>query len=746
MPSNKQIYIELFVISAVLLFLELAFIRLLGALVVVLTIFSNIVLLGAFFGMSLGCLVGNRKVNLIKATIPASLLTIVLAGIFLIGYFANTLSINVGDAKAAQNVVFGIYEHHADLAKASIPAEAVATLFFTLTTLIFAGLGQEMGRAFTRLSEAPLKAYVANISGSICGILAFAAVSFLQVPPVVWLSLAMTPILYWSAKSEPNKPDGQSAIKLLSKYGQPMLQVTTLIISLAVTYVLFMGNDQYRIRWSPYYEILFDRGQKIVAVNNMAHQQMYDILHDAPLYSAFYDVNRNSKNPSFDDVMIIGAGSGNDVASALAHGAKHVDAVEIDPEIQKIGRDNHPNHPYQDSRVTLHLTDGRQFALRQAKSGQYDLAEYAVVDSLVTHSGFASLRLESFLFTQQAFESIKRVLKPGGFFVMYNEYRQPWIVGRLVNMATQVFGTKPVVLFLPQITDANKSSLVTTATYLIVTNGPSEALERIRASFKDNNLYWINHNPSKNGSMDGFHLNAPDASPDWWAVGPSNVPIDTTGPSLSLPSDSWPFLYLKEHALPDINLRGMLLIALLSVAIMCFCVPVRKIRWDGQMFFLGAGFMLIETKSVVHLSLLFGSTWLVNTAVFTAILVMILLSNLFVLRFNPKNQMPFYIALFLSLLVNLIVSMETFLALPGVLRVIASASVTVLPIVFAGVIFALAFKKSKQPEADLAANVLGALIGGLSENFSLIFGFNNILFIAVLFYALSYFFGRKTEA
>jgi hypothetical protein len=164
------------------------------------------------------------------------------------------------------------------------------------------------------------------------------------------------------------------------------------------------------------------------------------------------------------------------------------------------------------------------------------------------------------------------------------------------------------------------------------------------------------------------------------------------------------------------------------------------------MFFLGAGFMLIETKSVVHLSLLFGSTWLVNTAVFTAILVMILLSNLFVLRFNPKNQMPFYIALFLSLLVNLLVSMETFLALPGVLRVIASASVTVLPIVFAGVIFALAFKKSKQPEADLAANVLGALIGGLSENFSLIFGFNNILFIAVLFYALSYFFGRKTEA
>ena len=49
------------------------------------------------------------------------------------------------------------------------------------------------------------------------------------------------------------------------------------------------------------------------------------------------------------------------------------------------------------------------------------------------------------------------------------------------------------------------------------------------------------------------------------------------------------------------------------------------------MFFLGAGFMLLETKSVVHMALLFGSTWMVNSIVFFAILVMILCSNLFVL-------------------------------------------------------------------------------------------------------------------
>jgi spermidine synthase len=40
---------------------------------------------------------------------------------------------------------------------------------------------------------------------------------------------------------------------------------------------------------------------------------------------------------TFDDVLILGAGTGTDVAAALRHGAKHVDAVEIDPVILRLG-------------------------------------------------------------------------------------------------------------------------------------------------------------------------------------------------------------------------------------------------------------------------------------------------------------------------------------------------------------------------------------------------------------------------
>ena len=60
--------------------------------------------------------------------------------------------------------------------------------------------------------------------------------------------------------------------------------------------------------------------------------------------------------------------------------------------------DYHPDRPYQDERVQIHLDDGRNF-LRSTER-KYDLIVYALVDSLVLHSGYSNIRLESFLFTK----------------------------------------------------------------------------------------------------------------------------------------------------------------------------------------------------------------------------------------------------------------------------------------------------------------------------------------------------------
>ncbi len=155
------------------------------------------------------------------------------------------------------------------------------------------------------------------------------------------------------------------------------------------------------------------------------------------------------------------------------------------------------------------------------------------------------------------------------------------------------------------------------------------------------------------------------------------------------------------------------------------------------MFFLGSGFMLLETKGVVHMALLFGATWMVNSIVFFAILTMILASNLFVLAIKPRRLQPYYVLLMAALLFGSVIPMDDFLALAGVSKVVVSCLVVFLPVFFAGVIFATSFRSSERPDVDFGSNIAGIIVGGLSENLSLILGFNHLLLVAMGYYVLS---------
>src|SRR5205807_6687454 len=85
-----------------------------------------------------------------------------------------------------------------------------------------------------------------------------------------------------------------------------------------------------------------------------------------------------------------------------------------------------------------------------ASQRKYDLVIYALVDSLVLHSGYSNIRLESYLFTRQTFEDVKRHLKPDGTFVVYNYFREGWLISRLQKSLDEVFGAgNPLVLTLP---------------------------------------------------------------------------------------------------------------------------------------------------------------------------------------------------------------------------------------------------------------------------------------------------------
>jgi SAM-dependent methyltransferase len=718
MIETRRAYINLFLISFAILFFELACIRWFGSTVVFMTFFTNFVLMACFLGMAVGCLTASRQQNFINLVIPLVLLTVTLAyGVLGVYSLFGRIMIDVGGQGSPQQVFFGTEYRTHDPSTFVIPMEAVAGLFYVLIALMFIGLGQVMGRAFNAIPD-HITAYTINIVGSLTGIVAFGVAAYFHTTPLLWFTISLGISLYFI---RPWK-------------SVHILAFIAVLVLIALTAYREAGGQ---VVWSPYYKIHYEPQSGSISTNNIIHQTMARMEEQGAAYVLPHLLNRDAGGQPFEDVLIIGAGSGNDVQAALAHGAKHIDAFEIDPVTYEIGRADHPHRPYADPRVTARLDDGRSFVRKTSRT--YDLIVYALVDSLVLHSGYSSLRLESFLFTEQAFQDIKAKLKPSGVFAMYNFYRQGWVVGRIVATAEKVWGAKPMVISLPyQDTIRPSDSQRGYFTLLLVGNTGAPAIEAIRNRLVDEQFFWVHRKPKYNEGINAFRYTPPaetdTQAEDWEKIGLASV--DTTGIK-RLPSDDWPFLYLRDPIVPALNSRAMLMVAMLSLAILSLFAPVRTIRPNGQMFLLGAGFMLLETTGIVRLALLFGSTWVVNSMVLFAILVLILLSNLWVWAVKPQTLWPYYSLLIASLCVNTYVPMGNLLALPGPAKVLVSCTVIFAPIFFAGMIFATAFRDSHQPDADFGSNIGGVILGGLSEYFSLMVGFNSLLFLAIAFYLLS---------
>jgi len=716
--SSRKQYIDLFLISFLILFFELACIRWFGSTVVFMTFFTNIVLIACFLGMSVGCLAATRRTDYVGWVLPIGVVSIVAAvAVLWIHFHFGRRLIDVGGLGSPQQVFFGSESQANDPSVFILPIEVVAGTFFVLISLMFVGLGQVMGRAFNAIPN-HVAAYTTNVLASLVGIVIFGLMSRFRLPPVLWFAVAALITLRFVPR--------WTTFQILSA----LALVTTLAMVAS-----FEGSRRITF-WSPYYKIYYNPKEGVLDTNNIGHQEMKNVVEVGGAYMLPHLLNRDAGGQPFDEVMIIGAGSGNDVAAALAGHVGHVDAVEIEPVFYEIGRRDHPLKPYDDPRVSIYLDDGRSFARKTNK--MYDLVEYALVDSLVLHSSYSSLRLESFLFTEQAFRDIKERLKPDGVFAMYNYYRQGWVAGRLEKMAENVFGVKPIVLSLPYRQTINpEEGLAGGFTFLLVGKPGSQTLEAVRRKL-ETSLFWLGRRPLDNELINAYGPKPPELpgipGERWEKIGMTHVESSDLGP---LPTDDWPFLYLRSASIPWLNLRGITLIAILSLVILVCFAPVRTFRPNGQMFFLGAGFMLLETKGVVHMALLFGSTWVVNSVVFGAILVMILLSNLFVIAFKPRLLTPFYVLLVMALLANAYVPMSFFLNLPGASKVVASCTMVFLPVFFAGVIFAIAFRDSQHPDLDFGSNIGGVILGGLSENVSLLVGFNHLLLLAVAYYILS---------
>src|SRR5262245_22818979 len=163
---------ELFLISVIILFLELACIRWFPSHVLFLSFFTNTVLLACFLGMSVGCLAASHRQNYLTWT-PVLLAAALAAAHGVEWERVRTGSIiDVGHQASAQLVFFGVEYQSTDPSRFVIPIEAIAGFFFVMIALVMAGAGQQLGRSLALISNR-VEAYTLNIAGSITGILLF---------------------------------------------------------------------------------------------------------------------------------------------------------------------------------------------------------------------------------------------------------------------------------------------------------------------------------------------------------------------------------------------------------------------------------------------------------------------------------------------------------------------------------------------------------------------------------------------
>jgi hypothetical protein len=388
-------------------------------------------------------------------------------------------------------------------------------------------------------------------------------------------------------------------------------------------------------------------------------------------------------------VLVIGAGCGNDVASGLMNDVAEVDALEIDPVIAALGRRFHPAHPYDDPRVRLRIGDGRAF-LTNAK-GPYDLIIFALTDSLVKVSAMAQLRLENYIFTREAIARAFELLAPDGTLVFYNYYRRPWILAKLERAIRETTDREPVRLI----------------------------------------------------SGGSFTLMTVDRAGGASAAAPPGADIEPA-------SDDWPFPYLQHRGLPRIY-GGAMLTVLAYVAILLLVVetlrpatsePAGRGALSVKLAFalMGAAFLLLEAKSVIQFSLLFGTTWLNNSLVFLAVLVLVLAGNWTAQAIRGRWLLWATLPLLLvSTLATFLYPLSNLLYVEnGTLRFVAASLLTFGPVFFANVLFSTAFREQVVPEQMFGWNLFGATIGGALEYVSMALGYNALAGVVAVAYAAAF--------
>ncbi|HLC20724.1 MAG TPA: methyltransferase domain-containing protein [Candidatus Methylomirabilis sp.] len=680
--------------SFVSLFLELLLIRWVSSELRIFAYLKNFVLIACFLGFGFGAYLSRRRVQMLTPMWAC----LVLAGttwfsrrqpVSLVVWISEVM----GQFEDVTMMGKTVWLSGADrVISVALSCLAVACAFL-LVTLVFIPFGQVVGR-YLDIAPNPIRAYSLNIGASLLGIWAFTALALFSTPPWAWFLIGL--------------------LLCLGLVGTGMRTAGSAILAsfLTAAFLLEPSSPSEWTIWSPYQKLRLTESRhkdEAVAyeleVNGTWYQRALDLSDKYVATHPELFAGRRQEydpynvpfffKPRPDRVLVVGSGMGNDVAGALRNGAGHVVAVEIDPHILAEGRRLHPERPYSSPRVEAVVNDARNYF--KHSDDRFDLIIFGLLDSHTLSSNFANIRLDNYVYTQEAFEEARRLLRDDGLIVVKFEVQREWLGRRMQGMLTKVFGWPPLLF--------RDEEGIGARAFIFVAGNP----EQIRRTL--------------------------DAGPELARFVEANA-ITYPPESIMMATDDWPFLYHQGRYIPRIYMIFSLLLGATAV------VFTRGLLTGGvgrsrHFFFLGAAFLLLEVQIVSRLALFFGTTWIVNSIVISGVLIMILLSNFVAERWNRPSYALFYILLLLSICLIYMVPLDRLFLESELAKGVVVGGLFCLPVFFAGLIFITSFRATPHKDAAFGANLLGAILGGFLEGISFVTGMRFLLLLAAGLYLIS---------
>jgi hypothetical protein len=330
---------------------------------------------------------------------------------------------------------------------------------------------------------------------------------------------------------------------------------------------------------------------------------------------------------------------------------------------------------------------------------------FSLLDSHTTASSFSNIRLDNFVYTEEAIARTRQLLNPDGLMVLKFQANSVWIAARLSALLQHVFHSLPFELSV-------QSRYGRGGTFYVI--GSPNAMSRLA---QDSSL------------------------PKRSQMAPSMQVTVTT--------DDWPYFYQKERGVPGAIL-GM------SGFLICFSwYLVRRLLGGGQQeirkawrvhfLLLGAGFMLLEAQIISKMALLFGTTWVVNSIVVSGLLLLIVAANLIFERWRTYPLALPYAGIIVSAMLAYFIPLRVLLFENLGMRVMVATLLLCLPVLFAGMVFIRSFADVRFSGAALGWNLIGAVLGGMLETVSQATGMRSLVLITIGLYVGSWIARRKVD-